>query len=68
MLLPSLGHIPNYLAAGSPQGLRRLMLLNNAKKGVVFAYSIQFASGKWYAWYNDTIESLKQEIVDVSTK
>lgn len=44
------------------------MLLNNTRKGVVFAYTIQFAAGKWYAWYNDTVQSMREEIVDVSTK
>jgi hypothetical protein len=62
------GHIPNYLTAGSPQGLRRLMLLNNTKKGMVFAYTISFAAGKWYAWYNDSYEALVQEVVDGSEK
>ena len=68
MIAPSVGHIPNYLAAGSPQGLRRLMLLNNTKKGIVFVYKITFANGKWYAWYNDSYEAMTSEVSDVSEK
>jgi hypothetical protein len=45
--------IPHFIEAKSPVILRRLMLLNNAKHGIMFAYfDIQFAEGKWYCWYN----------------
>ena len=49
--------------ASSPQGLRRLMLNNNVKKGIQFKYfDIQNVKNKWYAWYyEDGIEVLKQE-------
>lgn len=63
MIAPSSAHIPNFLVARSPQGLRRLMLVNNTKKGMVFVYQIQFSDGKWYAWYNDTLEAFTREIV-----
>jgi len=45
-------NIPNFIAALTPQGLRRLMLMNNLKHGYFFKYySIEFINGKWYAWY-----------------
>lgn len=56
-------HIPNFLVARSPQGLRRLCLLNNTKKGAVFNYQISFANGRWFAWYLDTDKSLTDEII-----
>jgi hypothetical protein len=44
--------IPNFLTAGTPQGLRRKMLLNNLKNAKQFNYfDIQFANGKWFVWY-----------------
>lgn len=44
--------IPNYITAVTPLGLRRAMLLNNAKYRLVFNYySIQFVGGRWYAWF-----------------
>lgn len=44
--------IPNYLSAGSPKGLHRLMLLNNIKNGKQYNYfDIQFVNGKWFVWY-----------------
>jgi len=44
--------VPQFLAAQSPLILRRLMLLNNLKAGKQYEYfSIQFSSGKWYAWF-----------------
>lgn len=55
---PTPNSIPNYIAASSPMGLRRLMLLNNARKAMFFHYfNIQFVNGKWYAWYFDEITS-----------
>lgn len=50
--------IPNYVAAGSPQGLRRLMILNNVKRGTWYKYfDIQLnpKDGRWYAWYLETV-------------
>lgn len=49
--------LPNFIKAGSPLGLRRLMLMNNLKLGGYVSYfqitAVQ-ESGKtvWYAWFN----------------
>jgi hypothetical protein len=44
--------IPNFLSAGSPQGLRRLMLLNNIRNGKQYNYfDIQFVGSKWFVWF-----------------
>lgn len=61
-MVANVAHIPNFLVARSPSGLRRLCLLNNTKKGAVFNYQIQFAEGRWFAWYIDTEKSLEQEV------
>jgi hypothetical protein len=46
--------IPNFLTAQTPQGLRRLMLLNNLKYGRQYNYfDLQFVNGKWFVWYFD---------------
>jgi hypothetical protein len=50
--------IPNFVTARSPLGLRRVMLLNNAKHRKVFNYySIHFVDGKWFAWFYNEVES-----------
>lgn len=50
--------IPNFISASTPQGLRRLMLKNNFKKGIQFFYfDIQFVKGKWVAWYRQDIKT-----------
>ena len=61
--------IPNFLAAGSPSGLRRLMILNNIKRSTWYKYfDIQLnpKDGKWYAWYLQTVtdQELLNEAVE----
>jgi hypothetical protein len=49
--------IPNFVRAGSPMALRRLMLKVNRKfKGYVQFSTPHFveSEGVWYAWYVDT--------------
>lgn len=59
---PSVGastslNVPHFLSAGSPAGLRRQMLKNNALNGTAYSYfDIQFVGGKWYAWFYRTAE------------
>jgi len=60
-MVANTAHIPNFLVARSPEGLRRLMLVNQVKKGAVFNYQISFSKGRWYAWYIDTDKSILQE-------
>ena len=45
--------IPNYVRARSPLGLRRAMLLNNAKRNTFYEYFdiSQDIKGDWYAWF-----------------
>jgi hypothetical protein len=59
---PSAVDVPQYVSASTPQGLVREMLKNNLKlKGHVQYHSIQFAEGRWYAWFlQDISESLKK--------
>jgi hypothetical protein len=43
---------PLFISAKSPQALAVAMLKNNILHGQEFQYfDIQFANGKWYAWY-----------------
>lgn len=47
-------NLPTYIKARSPDGLRALMLENNAKRGTEFQYyQIVFADGYWFAWFYD---------------
>ena len=59
-------NIPNYLVASSPQGLRRLMLLNNNKRGAWHKYEIQYIQkeNRWYAWfYSDPTKDFNDELL-----
>lgn len=60
----SITNIPHFISARTPQGLRRLMLKNNVKHGLVFNYyQIVFDGKKWYAWFQlDAEISFKEEI------
>lgn len=65
MRVTSSSRIPNFLVAGGPQDLRRLMILNNSRLGAEVMYSdIQFANGKWYAWYYEDLKDA--EIMDLA--
>jgi hypothetical protein len=49
--------IPNFVTARSAQALRVAMLRNNARFGIMFHYfDIQFAEGKWIAWFFHRID------------
>lgn len=52
MLGASLGKVPNFISAQTPQGLRRAMFLNNQKLRCQLVYhNIQFVEDRWYAWF-----------------
>lgn len=53
--------IPNYLSAGTPEGLRRLMRLNNAKRGCWHKYDIMFVNGRWFAWYQEAVRTAQEQ-------
>lgn len=60
--------IPQFLSAGSPRGLRRLMFRNNLKhKGFVKYFDIQWVPGdkRWYAWFFVT-EKAQEVLEDVN--
>ena len=51
-----------FLKAKRPEGLRILMLQNNAKSGAYHDYRVMFAEGFWYAWYDgDSQELIREE-------
>ncbi len=51
-------HIPKFIKARSPLGLRRLMLQVAAKDGKKYTFTnIQFVKGEWYAWYESTLNN-----------
>jgi hypothetical protein len=63
--------VPMYLKASSPQGLHRLMLMNNIKAGAKYTYSdIQYVNGYWYAWYYKPLEinEAGKEIAQIDKK
>lgn len=58
-------HIPQFVKARSPQGLRRQMLMANARRGAFHKFNdIQFVDGYWYAWYY--AEVTNQDVEDMS--
>jgi hypothetical protein len=57
---------PTFIKASSPQGLTRLMLLNNIRSGNKYRYQdIQYVNGFWYAWYykDVTIRQASDELM-----
>lgn len=57
--------IPDYLSAGTPKGLRRLMLLNNAKRGCWHKYDIMYVEkeNRWYAWYQKAVLTTEESFI-----
>lgn len=44
--------VPKYIKAGSPEGLRRLMMQVQLKDSMQYKFfDISFVNGNWYAWY-----------------
>ena len=60
----SIDNIPHFISARSPKGLRRLMLANNVKHGLIFNYyQIIFDGKRWYAWFQmNAAEALQEEL------
>ena len=50
-------------------GLRRLMLKNNIRRGLIFDYKIMqdVKSGDWYAWYRADIKTTIDDMMETST-
>jgi hypothetical protein len=50
---------PAHLEAKTPDELRKVMLLNNAKHKKQFHYfDFTYAQGKWHCWYEITTQDL----------
>lgn len=49
-------HIKYYLKAKTPEGLRVLMTNNSIKANTYYGYTIIYAEGFWYAWFEDTTD------------
>lgn len=59
--------IPAFVTARSPLGLRRAMLINNAKAGAFHRYfDIQFVQGQWYAWFFKEVGADDVSVLDES--
>lgn len=55
MQSPKLGidHLPNFVTAQTPAGLRRAMFRNNKRfKAFIVYRDIQFVNGRWFAWFD----------------
>lgn len=51
-------HIPQYVKARSPEGLRVAMMRVNARAGAFHKFfGIQFVNGSWFAWYYKKLET-----------
>jgi hypothetical protein len=58
--------IKNFLKAKKPETLQVLMLENNLQKDFFFNYSIVYADGFWFAWYDhDASEFIKQKYQEI---
>lgn len=66
----SITNIPHFLKAGSPEGLRRLMLRNNMRWGMIFNYyQIIFDGKNWFAWYQlDAVDALSDELKEMEAR
>jgi hypothetical protein len=63
--------VPTFIKASSPQGLFRLMLLNNIRSGNKYHYQdIQFVKDAWYAWFYKSVSfgELNTELMPVVTQ
>lgn len=52
-----------HISAASPTELTKEMIKTNVYHGILFKYdNIQFADGKWYAWYiDDSMSSIRRK-------
>lgn len=58
------GRVPKFIQARSPKKLRALMLITQARLGYgTEFFDIQFAQGKWTAWYYDN-NDVRQDTVE----
>ena len=54
--------IVSFLRARNPRGLRRLIMREEAKDGIVYDWDIkQGSDGFWYAWYRKNMANIKTE-------
>lgn len=65
-----ISNIPHFIKARSPEGLRRLMLRNNVKWGLIFNYyQIIFDGNTWFAWFQlDAVDALEDEIKQMEAR
>lgn len=63
-------NIPHFLKARSPEGLRRSMLKNNIKHGLIFDYyQINHVDGFWYAWFQlDAVDAMAEELKEIEQR
>jgi hypothetical protein len=48
--------LPNFIKARDPKELRALMLANSIRLSMTVQYfDMQFAQGKWWAWYYEPL-------------
>lgn len=53
--------LPNFLMARNPKELRALMFKNSLRLAMTVQYfDIQFAQGKWFAWYFEPLEKSRE--------
>ena len=63
MAIGTLRRLPHFLMARSLMGLRRQMLINNARDGMEYRYFDiqQDQSGRWVAFFNKIIKKVEVE-------
>ena len=65
-MMKDMGHVLTFLKSKDPNELSKLMIDNNSKKNSYHGYTIIFADGFWYAWFEvDINDILSEKIKDV---
>jgi hypothetical protein len=70
MEVSKIDNIPHFLRAKTPEALRKAMLRNNVKWGLIFDYyQIVFDGKNWFAWYQmNAVESMQDELKEMEAR
>jgi len=65
VLSPNLFRVPIFLVAKTKNELISKMLRNNLINGTEYNYTIIKDGNKWSAWYNEDVQNLAIESLDI---
>jgi hypothetical protein len=61
LIMKTLNDTKFYLKAKTAEGLKILMLRNNISRQAYHGYTIIFADGFWFAWYDGPVDEFVTE-------